>query len=182
MITRYWFRSPGATGSDPRRLLPNPPSQVLVANVSWPWSKITEAGFRSLVETYGTWLENNSGPDSPYADLCSWLMLNHRSVGHTDLLVQMDATVPDASELLREFCASLSGALGLDDAVPVPEGTEERAESEFSTILRLPWLRATRYIGTIGTTQTDPNMRGKHKSAYHRKGLSGTRSRPFTTI
>ncbi|MEU1054393.1 FAD-binding oxidoreductase [Streptomyces sp. NPDC005876] len=172
VITRYWFRSPDATGDDPRALLPRPPAEVFIASAAWPWDDITKDGFTGLLEHYGTWLEEHSDAASPYAGLCSWLMPNHRAAGDITLLAQMDATAADAPGLLRDFCDGLNTALGLADSVRVPDRVGTPARSRHFTVQRLPWLRATRYVGTGSPTQTDPNMRGKHKSAYHRKGFT----------
>ena len=42
IVTRYLFRSPGVRGSDPAKLLPTPPAEVLVTAVSWPWAQMTQ--------------------------------------------------------------------------------------------------------------------------------------------
>ncbi|MEU8890006.1 FAD-binding protein [Streptomyces sp. NPDC048442] len=172
VITKYWFRSPGATGSDPRKVLPAPPAEVLVTSASWPWEKVTKEGFVKLVDFYGKWLEANSAPNSPYADLCSWLFLNHKSLGSLGMLVQIDATVPNAAKLLTDFLNGFTRALGLSDTPKVPQQSGDRGISEYFTTYRLPWLRATKFVGTSAAQQTDPTMRGKHKSAFHRKGLA----------
>ncbi|MGW7411132.1 FAD-binding oxidoreductase [Streptomyces sp. NPDC054863] len=172
VITKYWFRSPGATGDDPRQLLPAPPAEVLVTSASWPWEKVSREGFVRLVDFYGKWLEANSSPRSPYADLCSWLFLNHRSLGSLGMLVQMDATVPNAAKLLTDFLAGFTRALGGSETHKVPQQSGDRSISEHFTTYRLPWLRATRFVGTSAAQQTDPTLRGKHKSAFHRRGLS----------
>ncbi|MFC4518282.1 MULTISPECIES: FAD-binding oxidoreductase [Streptomyces] len=171
VITKFWFRSPDATGTDPRKLLPAPPAEVFVTSAAWPWEKVTREGFVKLVDFYGKWLEANSSPQSPYADLCSWLFLNHKSLGSLGMMVQMDATVPNAAKLLTDFLSGLDRALGVSDTPGVPQRGGDRAVSQFFTTHRLPWLRATKYVGTAAPQQTDPTMRGKHKSAFHRKGL-----------
>ncbi|PPS71542.1 MULTISPECIES: FAD-binding oxidoreductase [Streptomyces] len=172
VITKYWFRTPGTTGSAPGALLPTPPAEVFVTMVSWPWEDVSKAGFTALLEFYGSWLERHKDVTSPYRDMCVWLMPNHQSTGDIALIAQLDATLPDAPRLLTDFLAGLNRALGVSDTPGVPEATGATHRSTYATTQRLPWLRATRYVGTSSPTQTDPNMRGKHKSAYHRRGFT----------
>ncbi|MER6030372.1 FAD-binding oxidoreductase [Streptomyces sp. NPDC001851] len=169
VITRYWFRTPGSAGRDPGALLPKPPAEVYVTMASWPWEDVSKAGFIELLDAYGSWLERHSATSSPYRDMCVWLMPNHQSTGDISLIAQLDATVPDAPRLLTGFLTTLNRALGVTDSPGVPERTGATHRSTYATTQRLPWLRATRYVGTVSPTQTDPNMRGKHKSAFHRK-------------
>lgn len=172
VITKYWFRTPGSTGTDPGALLPRPPAEVYVTMASWPWEDVSKAGFVGLLEFYGSWLERHKDVSSPYKDMCVWLMPNHQSAGDIALIAQLDATVPDAPRLLTDFLTGLNQALGVSDTPGVPERTGGTHRSTYATTQRLPWLRATRYVGTVSPTQTDPNMRGKHKSAYHRRGFT----------
>ncbi|MEU6428880.1 FAD-binding oxidoreductase [Microbispora sp. NPDC046973] len=156
VITRYFFRSPDATGADPATLLPRPPAEVLVTNASWSWDAVTEEGFARLLRAYGQWHETNQDPASPYAGLCCWLFLPHRSGGSISLLLQMDATPANAGDLVERFLALLDDALG--------------ARNEHTT-MRLPWLKATRHMGTSSELQNSPTFRGEHKSAYMRRGF-----------
>ncbi|MEU7722207.1 FAD-binding oxidoreductase [Streptomyces tibetensis] len=172
VITKYWFRTPGRAGSAPGALLPEPPAEVLVTMASWPWEDVSKAGFTALLEFYGSWLERHKDVTSPYRDMCVWLMPNHQSTGDIALIAQLDATLPDAPRLLTDFLTGLNGALGVSDTPGVPEATGGTHRSTYATTQRLPWLRATRYVGTSSPTQTDPNLRGKHKSAYHRRGFT----------
>ncbi len=171
VITRYWFRSAGATGSDPAKLLPNPPAEVLVTAASWPWEKVTQRGFTDFVKFYGEWHEKNSGANSPYAGLCSWLFLNHKASGALGMLLQMDGDVPDAEKLVDDFLNGLNKALGVAHQELGEQVGELRAMPEFASTKRLPWLKATRYIGTSSELQTNPTFRGEHKSAYMKKGF-----------
>ncbi|MFD6950862.1 FAD-linked oxidase [Nocardiopsis sp. TSRI0078] len=164
IVTRYWFRTPGAKG-DPSDLLPRPPSEIFISTVSWPWEEVTRDGFASLVDFYGTWLRDNNEAGSTGGSLFSWLMLNHRSSGSIDVIVQLDAGLPRARAVLSDYLAGLNDAIGLGGGEVRRSGV---TDSRYSTTQRLPWMRGTRYIGTVSPTQTDPNMRGKHKSAHMR--------------
>src|SRR5690606_288506 len=48
VVTRYWLRSPGATGTDPAAQLPTPPREVWLSEVAWPWERLSEARFTRL--------------------------------------------------------------------------------------------------------------------------------------
>ena len=47
IVTRYWFRSPGASGSDPATLLPRAPESITTYKAEWNWSDIDEPSFSS---------------------------------------------------------------------------------------------------------------------------------------
>lgn len=171
VVTRYWFRSPGATGTTPDSLLPRPPAEVLLSAVSWSWQDMTEQSFVRLVRNYGAWHEAHATAGGPYDGLVANLSLNHRSHGQTGLLTQMDATVPDARKLLDAFLQAVS------DGVDAPRGAATRAMGEhgpmpeFATPQRLSWLQATRYLGVTNAVLVDPTLRGDQKSAYVRRNL-----------
>ncbi|WP_438828717.1 FAD-binding oxidoreductase [Streptomyces klenkii] len=172
VITRYWFRSPDATGSDPAKQLMHPPKDVYVSAISLPWSKLDKARFATLVKNFGTWHEKNGSPDSPYASLCSFLMINHRANNSIGLLTQMDATVPDAEKLINAYVASITSALGVK-AEPLTSAVGEQGPMpDFFTPQRVPWLASVRFLGTNNPTLTNPTLRGIHKSAYLRKGFN----------
>lgn len=157
VVTRYWFRSRGATGADPERQLPAPPAEVLSVTAQWSWDAMTERGFAGLLRAYGEWHERHSGSDDPYAGLVCWLFVPHRSGGAASVLIQMDGTVPGAERLVRDFLDELDAASGV-----------RRTES----FLRTAWLKATRHMGMGSPLQTSPTFRGEHKSAYLRKSFT----------
>ncbi|MTE18084.1 FAD-binding protein [Streptomyces sp. TRM43335] len=171
VVTRYWFRSPDATGTTPESLLPRPPAEVLLSAVSWPWEQMTEQSVTRLVRNYGAWHEEHATAGGPYDGLVANLSLNHRSNGQIGLLTQMDATVPNARDLLDSFLRAVS------DGVDVPHGAVTNAMGEhgpmpeFATPRRLPWLQATRYLGVTNSVLVDPTLRGDHKSAYLRRAI-----------
>ncbi|HEY9242576.1 MAG TPA: FAD-binding oxidoreductase [Streptosporangiaceae bacterium] len=122
--------------------LPSPPEQVVLATTIWPWSRLTEASFGTLLHNYGQFLHAHSAPSSRFAGLFSLLALFHHSAGHIRLVTQ--AAGP-ASRLLPDFLAAMTRG--------VPG-------SSTSTV-SLPWLQATQTLNGSG-----PNQRGKYKSAY----------------
>ncbi len=165
IVTRFWFRTPGATGT-PDRLLPNPPSEVFITTVTWPWEEVTEDGFRTLIAHNAQWLHANNVQDTTASALFSWLLLNHRDSGSIGAIIQLDATLPDAAAVLSDYLAGLNDALGLPVTPVTRAGVQD---SQYSATRRLPWLRGTRYIGSVSPTQLDPTMRGKHKSAHFKR-------------
>ncbi len=171
VVTRYWFRSPGSAGDTPDALLPKPPSHVLLSAVSLPWNKISEKEFFRLVSNYGDWHEANTRPDSGAAGLFGLLVLNHRSNGQIGLITQVDATMPRAREILDEYLAFL--LRGVDSPVePMTVSMGEyTAMPDCFEPQRLPWLQATRYLGTSNTELNNPTRRADYKSGYMRRNF-----------
>ncbi|MFF7145304.1 FAD-binding oxidoreductase [Streptomyces nodosus] len=173
VITRYWFRSPGATGTDPAALLPRPPKEVLVSAVALPWSELDKASFVSLVQKFGAWHEKNGSAGTAAASLCSFLMMNHQANGSIGLLTQIDATVPDAEKVLDGFLTEITSSLSDVAVRPMTEPIGElSALPGLFTPQRMPWLHSVKLLGTSNPTLTDPTLRGHHKSAYLRKNLT----------
>ncbi|CAL9417116.1 Aclacinomycin-N_aclacinomycin-A oxidase [Streptomyces sp. enrichment culture] len=173
VITRYWFRSPDATGTDPSSLLPKPPKEVLVSALALPWSELDKGSFVSLVRKFGAWHERNDSADSSAASLCSFLMMNHKANGSIGLLTQIDATVPDAQEVLGDFLAEVTSSLSDAAVRPMSEPVGELgALPDLFTPQRLPWLHSVTLLGTSNPTLTNPTLRGHHKSAYLRKNVT----------
>jgi FAD/FMN-containing dehydrogenase len=156
IVTTYWFRTPGATGTTPSALLPAPPAEVLVRTVSWSWSALDAEAFKTVLRNFGRFYERHSSPDSPYASLFSQLKPQHDSAGSFAMTSQIDAGVPDARALLDAYVAEIGAGVGVEPAV-----VEDR---------RLPWLHAT--TQWPGFTATDVSTRFKAKSAYMRRGFT----------
>lgn len=111
VVTRYWFRSPGAKGSDPARLLPRAPASALAFSASWSWKDLDRQSFTRLVANHGGWHERNSAPGTPYAGLFSLLMLNHRAAGTIDLVGQVDSTGADARRQVDDYVAAVGAGV-----------------------------------------------------------------------
>ncbi|MGH4033378.1 FAD-binding oxidoreductase [Actinomycetota bacterium Odt1-20B] len=153
VVTRYWLRTPGS-GPEPREQLPTPPSKVLVTDVSWSWDGMTEAAFSRLLRNFSAWYEQNSAPGSPQSRLFSRLTPQHRSAGSFRLVAQVDATLPDAEQLLDDHLAALQAGTGLKHQV------NDRAT--------VPWLYAvTEWFGLVESLMP----RWKAKSSYQRKAF-----------
>lgn len=174
IVTRYWFRSPGARGADPSRQLVAPPSTVLVSAVEFPWDQLTEASFARLLMNFGDYHVRNSAPDSPTTALSSLLNVSHRASGAMGMFTQVDAATPGARSMLDDYIAAVTAGSGVTpraatgpiaDLGPTPGLLEPR---------ELPWLQAARMVGTNNPTITDPSSRGAHKSAYMQQNFTPT--------
>ncbi|MFH9354217.1 FAD-binding oxidoreductase [Kitasatospora sp. NPDC017646] len=162
VVTRYWFRSPDAPRSctDPSRLLPRPPGNVLAARVRFPREGMDRASFRRLIRNHGRWHEHNSDAGSPYAGLFGGLVLYGRpETGDpgpaANCFAHMDGTRPDAGRLLRDYLRAVADGVG--------------AFPQFSEISDQPWLTAAEHLSAA---QDSDAGRHKIKSAYLRRGHS----------
>ncbi|MEU0507629.1 BBE domain-containing protein [Amycolatopsis sp. NPDC006125] len=156
VVTRYWMRSPGATGDDPARLLPKPPAVTLGATIGWRWQDTTEESFHRLLRNYGEWHERHSAPGSPYASLFSPMLITRRNTGADPgafvMVATMDGTLPDADRLLSEYVQEITAGVQGTITVEPPH--------------RLPWLAAVK-AGSL--SQEDESGMFKAKAAYLRK-------------
>jgi aclacinomycin oxidase len=152
VVTRFLFRSPGATGTDPSKLLPAPPSDMLVATVQWPWSGMTEADFTTLLTNHGAWHAANSAPGGAYASLNSALVMAQPSAGAINLVAEMDGTLPDSAALMDSYIAALNDGVTAKSAV---------------TKRTMPWMEAQ--LASLFGGAESPYNRGKAKAAYLRK-------------
>ncbi|MFB9476603.1 FAD-binding oxidoreductase [Nonomuraea salmonea] len=150
VVTRYFFRSPDATGTDPTRLLPRPPSKVLYAVAAWGWDQLNKDRFLQLIQNYANWHVTNAAPTSPTRFLSSFMVLNHVSNGTVVLLTQVDAGAPNAETILNDYLTFMSNGVA----------------QPFISQVRLPWLQAARLTGTTNPLLNDPTLRGEYKSAY----------------
>jgi hypothetical protein len=112
IVTRYWFRSPQASGSDAALLLPKAPPEVVTFKAEWDWGQVGEEGFAALVRNYGAWCERNQTAGTPATKLFSVLMLVRPP--HGKLTLRGLVTVGAESErILDEHLAALSAHVGV---------------------------------------------------------------------
>jgi hypothetical protein len=168
VVTRYWFRSPGATGRDPRELLPKPPAELLVSAVGWAWNDLSREEFVRLARNYADWHVAHLGPDDPGRALISQLVLNHRSAGQVGLLALVDASAPDAEELLSDYLKHISDGITVERGAMTREQGDLPALPQFAVPRRLPWLQAVRLLGTTNSVLNDPTLRAEYKSSFMR--------------
>ncbi|MER6944251.1 FAD-binding protein [Nonomuraea sp. NPDC000554] len=164
IVTRFWFRTPGATGRDPGKLLVNPPKDVLLSSVGIPWSALDKAKFSTLVTNWGTWYEQHASPTSPAKALSGVASLAHKSNQYVFLLTQVDATVPGAQQILADYLAALTAGVGVDAVVAAQPAQ------------KLPWLHAVRLIAASIPSFINPTLRGSSKSAYLRRGYTSAQA------
>ncbi|MEV7503801.1 FAD-binding protein [Streptomyces sp. NPDC093018] len=160
VVTRYWFRSPGATGDDPARLLPRPPADILTSAVIFPREGMDRAAMRRLVGNFGRWHERNSHAGSPYTGLYGGLVLLSRlrenDPGQSAIsFTHLDAALPDAERLVERYVAAVTEGVGV---TPYTQG-----------VTRVPWFTATT---ELAESQDMEKGRQKIKSAYLRRALS----------
>lgn len=164
IVTRFWFRTPGATGTDPAGLLVRPPREVLLSAVGIPWAGLDRDRFTALVRNWGAWYAEHAAPDSPTRVLSGVASLAHRSSPAVFLLTQVDATAPGARGLLDEYLAALTAGVGAEAAIAAQPPR------------RLPWLRATALIAASIPAFINPTLRGSSKSAFLRDGYTAAQA------
>jgi aclacinomycin oxidase len=125
IVTRYWLRSPNATGSDPGTALPKAPASITTFRIAWDWKNFDETLFTRLVRNFGEWCRHNSHPDSPYTQLFSILFLNRRIMGKLELK-GLSTAGSKAAQLIDEHLDAITRDLD----VPFTRQMEES-----------PWLR-----------------------------------------
>lgn len=152
IVTKYLFRTPGATGDDPGKLLPTPPPTLLMTWVSYPWDGLTQEGFVRLVKNHNAWHAAHSAPGDPYEGLHSALHLNTEKEQFIFLEIRTDATMPDARKALDEYVAAVSAGVGVTPQVNTTDDL---------------WLANA----TLEYPQTIP-PRTKSKGGYLRKPLA----------
>lgn len=166
VITRFLFRSPGVTSTDPRQLLPKPPAQVLFNVFGWAWSDLTQDEFVRLVHNYSQWHADNISPTSPNRFLTSFLVMNHISNGQIGMLTQVDAGAPNAAQILNDYISYMTAGVSASPSAVTGRMGDFAALPAAVTPLKLPWLQATRMTSTTNPLLNDPTLRGEYKSAY----------------
>jgi FAD binding domain/Berberine and berberine like len=124
VVTRYWFRSPAASGEDPSALLPPAPGSIATFRAEWSWADVDEASFRRLLRNYGAWCAANSAADSPNVTLWTLLEVHRRQFG--TIVVRGVSTAGAAAERqIQDFLTALS------EGLTAPRGPE---------LARMGWL------------------------------------------
>jgi len=124
VVTRYWFRSPDASGDEPAKLLPRAPESITTFRAEWNWSDIDETSFLRLARNHGIWCERNSDADSPNASLWTLLELHRKQFGK--IVVRGVSTAGAGAE--RQADAHLAA---LAEGIAAPKNRE---------LARMSWL------------------------------------------
>lgn len=152
VITRYWFRSPAATGTTPGLQLPAPPREVLVSLTEIPWSRLDAPSMARLVRNFCAWHVDNGATSSPFISLSGYLLMRQGATGGAALFTQVDGTDPDADRLLADYAAALTAGTGLTASFPSR---------------RVPWLASTKLLGTSSPVLLyDHTLRSAVKTAW----------------
>ncbi|WP_399063084.1 FAD-binding oxidoreductase [Streptomyces sp. BB1-1-1] len=162
IVTRYLMRSPGARGGDPTSLLPRPPATIRSVTIGWSWADMTESAFVRILRNHGVWHEKESGTDSRYAPLSSWLILNHRATGRFTLVANVDGSLPHGKKLLDEYVAAVTADTG------VRHDTEESTALWMKSTLTVDPYAGGRYpfkskAGLLRTAWTEAQIRTLHR-------------------
>src|SRR6185436_18260734 len=164
VVTRFWFRSPDATGADPTTLLPRAPQSITTFKAQWEWSELDESAFLRLVTQHGAWCEQNRGADSPNATLWTLLQLHRRQLGM--IVVRGVSTDRYAEPQFGEHLRAIG------DGVATPRGFETERRSWLEFVLNpLPDLFAMP-AGGVSTKVKDALLRkpfteSQIRAAYH---------------
>ena len=118
IVTRYWFRSIDATGSDPARLLPKAPQSLTAFKAEWSWNEIDRESFARLLTNHGAWSEAHADVHSPFASLWSLLELHRKQFG-TIVARGVSTAGEDAKSQFATFIAALS------EAISAPRNVED---------------------------------------------------------
>jgi aclacinomycin oxidase len=116
IVTRYWFRSPAATGRKASSLLPKAPESVLAYRVSWGWNEIDEPAFMRLAQNFGDWCERNSDAGSPNSKLFSLLFLLRRQAGQIQLK-GLSTAGANAERLFRDHLSAINEGVGIGHTI-----------------------------------------------------------------
>jgi FAD binding domain-containing protein/berberine-like enzyme len=106
VVTRYWFRSPDAVGTNPARLLPPAPESITTLKAEWNWDNIDQPAFHRLLRNHGLWCERNSGADSSYVSFWNLLELHRKQFG-TIVLRGVSTAGASAERQADQFLAAL---------------------------------------------------------------------------
>ena len=118
VVTRYWFRSPDASGDEAASLLPRSPASIATLRAEWDWGEIDQAAFRRLMQNHGAWCEEHSGVVSPNASLWTLLEIHRQQFGK--IVVRGVSTAGDGAEpQIEEHLAALGAGVGAPAAKEV---------------------------------------------------------------
>jgi aclacinomycin oxidase len=112
IVTRYWFRSPGAFGDDASTMLPRAPASIATFLAAWRWSDIDEPKFLRLVSNHGRWSEQNSDANSQNRSLWTLLELHRRQFGKI-IIRGVSTAGAEADRQADDYLAAVSDGVGM---------------------------------------------------------------------
>lgn len=159
IVTRFWMRKPGATGTAPRDLLPVPAQKVTTAHYVFPWSKVNRSQLGSLLKAHAQWHLDHSAPGDPNRKLGSYLSFFPGSKGRAELWAYFDGSDATSERLIRAYMDEMNRAVG------GAGGAEPDVQKH--TFLHTYLLNSGR-----GDVFMNPTLRGEHRSAYLKKAFT----------
>ena len=81
VVTRYWFRSPDASGDNAATLLPRAPESITTFGPNGAGATSISRRSAGCCRTTGSWCERNSDADSPNASLWTLLEIHRQQFG-----------------------------------------------------------------------------------------------------
>lgn len=158
VVTRFWFRSPGAVGDNPAKLLPPVPGEMYFFLAEWAFDdSMTRDAFTTILRNFGRWHEQHSAPGDPGTGLYAILEIGNATNGLFNLVVQADGALPNIEELVNELFTAMQAGTSVK---PV-----------FHQGGYLPWLHMTTWPGD-GEGGDKLNRRYKLKAAYLKKSYT----------
>ncbi|MBV8252079.1 MAG: FAD-binding oxidoreductase [Chitinophaga sp.] len=155
IVTRYWLRSPDVSTPDPFQALPKAPATITTFRIGWDWKDIDQAVFTRLIQNFGNWSYQHSGPDSDYTPLFSILFMNHKNIGRVEL--KGLCTGDNAARLIMAHIAAMQEGLHTPKTLQVEQTS---------------WLRfALNPFPELFQPGFD-NVQAKIKDAYFRQPLT----------
>ncbi len=120
IVSRYWFRSPNATGNDPAKLLPRAPESITTFHAEWSWSDIDKQAFVRLLRNHGKWGEKHSDARSPDISLWSVLIAHRWQVGK---IIVRGLTVDEAraDQQIEAYLSALAEGIKTASALEVKQ-------------------------------------------------------------
>ncbi|HEU5218463.1 MAG TPA: FAD-binding oxidoreductase [Gemmatimonadales bacterium] len=156
VVTRFWFRSPGASGNDPATLLPRAPESITTFKAEWSWSDLHLPAFLRLLRNHGAWCEEHSAADAPSASLWTLFAIHRKQLGRV-IYRGVSSAGPEAERQVHHHLAELC------DGARNPQARETA---------RMSWLEFA--LNPFPDLFTSPpgGVRVKVKDALLRKRLS----------
>jgi FAD binding domain/Berberine and berberine like len=129
VATRFWFRSPNATGTDPTKLLPPAPAAVMTGDAVYPWSSLSQADFVRLGQNFGAWAAANSAPGTASQGLFANLAMPRIEAGAVVAVGQLDPTVSGNPQILKDYLSAIGQGVSATPTVNISG--------------QVPWLAST---------------------------------------
>ncbi|RKN40123.1 FAD-dependent oxidoreductase [Streptomyces hoynatensis] len=120
IVTRFWLRSRGATGDDPRDQLPRTPERVLVNAATLPYEGLTEESFTRLVRNFAGWCGEHPSAEPPEGAIGAIMIAPHKAGRQIQMLSLVEAALPGAESALREFTTYVANGTGMQVGPSLP--------------------------------------------------------------